>query len=320
MLDAHQLNVFLIAAETLNFTHAAQRLHMTQPSVSQHIKALEKHFGMKLFIRAGRNIELTDAGVALVPMARELIQQSIYTEEAMASLLDGVYGHLLVGCSTTPGKYVLPQLLANFHRAHPKVKVTCNVTPQSKALEMLCNGDVHFALASTTLGETTKAAEFRNFMTDPVLLIAPLDHPWAQRSVVDPEELSEADFILREDGSGTMNAVLEGLAKIDVSKDELNTLLTLGNSEAIAMAVQEGLGVGFVSSLVFTRLVADRVATVDVRGLEIRRDIYIGRQKRRPATAAQIAFWAFICGLEDPTFNRTDPEKLKEEVLQLIKE
>ena len=86
MLDAHQLNVFLIAAETLNFTQAAVRLHMSQPSVSQHIFSLEQHFEQPLFIRSGRNVQLTDAGVALVPLARELVARSVHIEEMMKSL------------------------------------------------------------------------------------------------------------------------------------------------------------------------------------------------------------------------------------------
>ena len=112
MLDAHQLNVFLIASETLNFTETGKRLHMTQPTVSQHIQALENHFDSKLFHRNGRHLELTDAGKILVPLARDLIKVSVHIDETMESLKGDIYGHLLVGCSTTPGKYVLPHLLA----------------------------------------------------------------------------------------------------------------------------------------------------------------------------------------------------------------
>ena len=115
MLDAHQLNIFLAAAETLSFTQAAQVLHMSQPSVSQHIKSLEQHFDAALFERAGRQLRLSDVGEALVPLARDMVNQSIHIEEAIASLSGEVFGHLKVGCSTTPGKYVLPQLLARFH-------------------------------------------------------------------------------------------------------------------------------------------------------------------------------------------------------------
>ncbi|NUM46050.1 MAG: LysR family transcriptional regulator [Anaerolineales bacterium] len=293
MLDAHQLNVFLIAAETLNFTEAAQRLHMSQPSVSQHIQSLEQQFGLPLFNRAGRHLELTEAGIMLVPLAREMVGRSVQIKETMESLKGDVYGHLLVGCSTTPGKYVLPQLLAEFHRHHPRVRVTCQVAPQKTALQTLCDGEVHFALASEYL-ISCKDVEFRQFMVDPVVLICPLNHPWAARTEIEPEELREADFILREENSGTRTVMRAGLEAHGIAEDELNVLLTLGNSEAIAIAVQEGIGVGFVSKLVYTRLVENRVATVKIRGMELERDIFIGRNTRIPASAAQTAFWGFI--------------------------
>ena len=168
MLDAHQLNVFLAAAETLNFTKAAERLHMTQPSVSQHIQSLEQHFGMDLFVRAGRRIELSDGGMALVPLARELVRQSIHIEENMASLKGEVHGHLLVGCSTTPGKYILPHLLARFHDMHPRVQVTCQVTSQSHAAQMLYDGDTHFALTSLSQ-ELDQRSRIPNFPGRPHL-------------------------------------------------------------------------------------------------------------------------------------------------------
>jgi DNA-binding transcriptional LysR family regulator len=292
MLDAHQLNVFLIAAETLNFTVAARRLHMSQPSVSQHIQSLEQHFGQPLFIRKGRTILLTDAGQALVPMAQEMVNRSIRIEETLKSLQGEVFGQLLFGCSTTPGKYVLPQLLARFHNKHPKVKVACHVSSQEQALRMLQNESIHFALACTPNTGYTNL-EFRKFMSDQVLLIAPLDHPWADKSEVEPEELYGEEFILREETSGTRLAVREKLAALNVIEQELNSLLILGNSEAIALAVEEGLGVGFVSSLVVSRLVNGRVATIKVRGLDIVRNIYVSKLNNRLMTKAQTAFWEF---------------------------
>jgi DNA-binding transcriptional LysR family regulator len=299
MLDSHQLNVFLIAAETLNFTQAAQRLHMSQPSVSQHIQTLEKHFNTDLFSRAGRNLQLTDAGLALVSAAREMVRQSIQIEEMMASLQGDVYGHLVVGCSTTPGKYVLPQLLANFHRQFPKVRVTCQVTSQIQATQALCEDDIHFALTSH-LEEFCREVEFRRFMCENILLIAPTNHPWAQRGTIKPQELYEADFISREEESGTYRVTREALNEIDIDISQLNTFLVLGNSEAIALAVQEGLGVGFVSSTVVERLGQDRVVSINIENLEICRDIFIGRHSGRPSTKAQSSFWNFITNLTNP--------------------
>lgn len=299
MLDAHQLNVFLIAAETLNFTRAAQRLHMSQPSVSQHIQTLERHFNTELFTRAGRNMQLTDSGMELVPLARDLVNQSTLIEESMASLEGAVYGHLIVGCSTTPGKYILPGLLANFHRRFPRVKITCQVSPQTHAVERLIDGQVHFALTSF-FQDSYKDAEFRKFMTDPVILIAPADHPWSITGEITPDELFDADFIMREPESGTYDAMLDALTQIDVDINQLKTLLTLGNSEAIALSVQEGLGVAFVSQIVVTILNPGQVIPIKVHGLDINREIQIGRHTRRKSTTAQDAFWEFIISMDTP--------------------
>ena len=293
MLDAHQLNVFLVAAEMLNFTQAARLLHMSQPSVSQHIQSLEQSFGQPLFTRSGRNIDLTDAGAALVPLAREMVKRSIQIEETMKSLQGEVHGHLLVGCSTTPGKYILPKLLADFHRRYPKVRVSCNVSAQGEAFRMLCDGEVHIAMVSEPY-MSCRDVETNRFIVDPVILIAPNNHPWALQGEIDREELFDGDFIFREEGSGTESAVRKALASVDISVDELQTLLVLGSSEAIALSVQEGIGVGFVSRIVVTKLVEGRVTPVRIKGLEIEREIYIGSHTRRPSTMAQRSFWDFL--------------------------
>lgn len=311
MLDTHQLNIFLTAAETLSFTQAAQKLHMTQPSVSQHIQALERCFGTELFIRNGRSLELTDAGLALVPLAREAVSLSVRTEEAMRSVNGEVVGHLMVGCSTTPGKYVLPQLLARFHQRYPQVRVTCQVSSQQIAMQMLAEGGVHFALTSL-IGGSDPELEMSRFLCDKVILIAPKDHPWAVNGRVRPKDLTSATFIMREDSAGTYAAVRDTLAQTGVSIHDFNTLLTLGNAEAIAMAVQEGLGVGFISEMVVDRLGPDRVARIDIDGLEIYRDIYLSRNTRRPATIAQNAFWEFVHSKDNPLYcmDETHPERL----------
>lgn len=293
MLDVHQLNVFLVAAETLSFTQAAARLHMTQPSVSQHIQALERRFEAPLFLRSGRSLELTDAGLALLPLAREAVALSIRIDETMESLKGNIYGHLIVACSTTPGKYILPQVLARFHRSHPQVSVTCNVMPQSNALESIASGESHFGLFSI-VEATPLEIESLPYICDPIVLIAPLDHPWARKQEITPEELLEGDFIQRELSSGTQQAVREALARCGISINDLHVVITLGNAEAIALAVQEGIGVAFISQMVVDRICPSQVATVRVAGLDICRQIYIGRSSRRPSTGAQAAFWNFL--------------------------
>lgn len=302
MLDAHQLNVFLIAARTLNFTAAARQLHMTQPSVSQHIQALEHHFGIELFVRAGRHLRLTDAGEALLPMAEKMVSQSKSIENKMESLKGDVYGRLLVACSTTVGKYVLPYLLAEFMKMYPKVEASCYVTARQVAIEKLLDGEVNVALASSA--EFCQTLDFSKFISDNIILIAPLDHPWAQRGVIEPKELLTENFIWREEGSGTRAVVEKGLKEVGYAIEQLQTVLTLGNSEAIALAVQEGIGIGFVSQIIVSRLVEGKVAPVKVRGLNLSQDIYIGCDLSRVGTTAQTAFWEFVTDPRNPVLRR----------------
>lgn len=314
MLDAHQLNVFLTAAETLNFTEAARILNMTQPSVSQHIQSLEQHFQTDLFIRAGRQLSLSDAGLALLPMARQMVRISVRIDETMESLHGEVHGHLRVGCSTTSGKYVLPFLLAHFLRKHPKVQATCAVSSRQQATQELCDGKVHIALASPE-EFSRRDVEYRLFFADPIILVAPRDHPWTLRHEIDPEELLEADFILREEGSGTYGVMVQGLREVGLEVDELNTILTLGNSEAIALAVDEGLGVGFVSRFVADRLAGDGVQPVMVRGLHLRQDVYIAQSTRQQATKAQAAFWQFVTDPNNPVLHQLAENGMKNMML-----
>jgi DNA-binding transcriptional LysR family regulator len=291
-LNTHQLHVFLIAAETLNFTQTAQQLQMTQPSVSQNIQALEEHFGQGLFVRTGRTIELTEAGVALVPLAREIVYLSIRMEEMMASLKGEVQGHLIVRCSSTIGRYMLPKILADFHRQYPQVHATCQVSKRDQALKRLKEGKVHIAMVS----EPPFIADiaFEKIATERIILIAPIHHPWARQGVIDINQICEADFILPEESIELFNLIHDKLADAGVSILQLKTLISLGSLEAIALSVQEGLGVAFVPEIMVQRLVSDQVIPVKVAGFDISQEVFIGRNIRRPATRAQEAFWKMI--------------------------
>ena len=137
MLNIHQLNVFITAAETLNFTTTAKRLHLTQSSVSQIIKTLESQLDVELFKRKARTLKITDAGNLLLPMAREIVEGSIRAAERMELMKKEVHGHIIVGCNTAPGKYVLPILLSKFNEVYPLVRFTCKVLPQDQTLTQL---------------------------------------------------------------------------------------------------------------------------------------------------------------------------------------
>ncbi|MGD9101568.1 MAG: LysR substrate-binding domain-containing protein, partial [Anaerolineae bacterium] len=200
---------------------------------------------------------------------------------------------LEIGCSTTAGKYIMPRLIARFCDSYPQVQVTCNMTTRQQAILMLSDGIVHVAVTSAR--ETRKDVEYRHFLTDHVILIVSPEHPWAERGRIKPQELLDKNFILREETSGTRRVLKQGLAEHSLSVDQLQTAMVLGNSEAIRTAVQERIGVAFVSRLAATNcLQTGQLARVEVDGLDLRQELYIGRNVRRPATKAQTAFWEFV--------------------------
>lgn len=301
MLNLHQLNVFVTAVETLNFTKTAKRLHLTQSGVSQQIKALEVQLGVELFVRKGRRLAVTDAGNVLLPMAREIVEGSLRAAERMELIKKEIHGHLIVGCNAASGKYVLPVLCAKFHQQYPLVRITCQVLPQDLTLSRLAEGEIHFAFTCASELDP-RVAEFRLYLQEPLVLIVPEGHRWLSRDAIEPQELYEERFIMREPGSGPYVNTRRALAELGIDIEKLNVLLETGASEAIALAVQQGLGVAFVSKMIAQKICRDSVRSVSVRGLDIRQNIYFGRQIVQPPSGAQAAFWDFICSLDTSIF------------------
>jgi DNA-binding transcriptional LysR family regulator len=293
MLSVHQLNVFLIAADTLNFTQTAKMLHLTQSNVSQHIKSLEGQLGVELFHRKGRTIELTTAGEVLLPHARDIVGGALRATEQMELLKSEVHGSLIIGCNTAPGKYILPLLLAQFHEQYPMVKISCQVLPMDKTLELLEMGLIQFAMLNR-VGDSETRAEFQLFLDEPILLIVPKGHPWEEKGVIEPEMLFEEKFIMREQTSSSYQDVRQGLANVGVDVDNLNTFLEMGTSEAVALAVEQGLGIGFISRLILEKICPGRVSVVDIQGVCIVQNIYMGRQTIQSISSAQAAFWEYV--------------------------
>lgn len=299
MLNPRELQIFLAAAETENFSEAARRLNISQPAISMQIRSLEEKLEVPLFTRTGRQVSLTESGRVLIPMARDVIDHTIRLEEAMASLQGDVVGVLRLACSTAAGKYVIPRLMAGFHTRYAKVGLVCDVTGRHEALRKLRDGDVQ--LAMTSLREPYKGIEYRPFLTDRIVLIVPPDHEWADLDrPLEPKELLTGKFILRESMSGTRSAVSEGLSWHDMSLDDLERVMVLGNSEAICAAVQEGIGVAFVSTSVACEATkAGKVVPVDIEGMDLSTTLYMARDTDRPATRAQAVFWEFAFAPEN---------------------
>jgi len=310
MLDIYEMQIFLAAAETGSFSEAGRRLQMSQPAVSMQIRSLEKRLDVQLFHRSGRHIRLTESGQALIPMARDLVNRSIHIQETLASMQGEVIGELKLGCSTTAGKYTLPRIIASFLEDYPEVQVSCMVVSRGSAIKLLLENEAHVAI--TSCREQSKELEYRQFMLDPVVLIVPPTHRWAQRDNIHFDELPEARYIKRELRSGTQQTIVEALANHGLTLDDLPTVMTLGSSEAIAIAVAEGIGVAFVSRRAAEDSInLGRVIEVPVIDLEMAQQLYMIRRANNVMTAAASAFWDFVYQPDNRyLLGQLEPEKI----------
>jgi DNA-binding transcriptional LysR family regulator len=293
MVDIDKVGTFLRAAETLNFSEAAKQLHMSQPTVSHHIKMLEQEMGAELFVRTNTGLELTEAGKVFLPWARRLLHDTNSMQAMMASLQEDVVGELRIACSTTAGKYILPQLGARFCQHFPGVRVKILACMPEDVTLRLLEGEAHIGVLSREVPEA--GLESQEFFRDTITLIVPANHRWSFRKTIEASELLEEPLILREETSGTRRVVLSELAKYDIGLDDLDIFMELGNAEAIVRTVAAGYGVAFVSKLASAcPLERGNVVDIEVEGLDLRRTIYMARKASDSPHRPRDTFWGFI--------------------------
>lgn len=293
MVDLLRIETFIHAAEHLNFSEAARILHLSQPTVSHHIKNLEKELGVTLFERQGVSISLTDAGRLLLPWARRMLRNSIEMQGMMESLKEGIAGNLQIACSTTAGKYVLPQLAARFSIRNPNIHTRLLRCTPISVVPNLLEKEANLGVVSYEI--PSKEIEIQEFFKDRIVFIVPKNHPFISRSSIQPEELLNEPVMMRETTSGTRKIVLSELAKFDISLDDLNTFMEIGNAEAIVRTVAAGYGVSFISKLAAAcALDRGHVVSLPIDGLNLERKIYMVRKKLDHSSRPAEAFWSFV--------------------------
>ena len=294
MIDLMRLKAFIYAAENLSFSEAAKELNLTQPTVSHHIKTLETSLNVELFTRSGNTLRLTEAGRLLLPFAHKLIHQANEVQEMMLSLQQNIVGHLRIACSTTAGKFILPQLAARFCQRFPGIMVSILACTPQHIVPQLLEGEANLAVISS-YDLCGNELECREFFTDVITLIVPTSHPWALRQSIEPADLLEEPLIIREPTSGTRRVLLTELAKHDIKLDDLNIFLEIGNAEAIARTVEAGYGISFISTLAaYWTIKLGQVMAMPVDGLELERTVYMVRRSLETTNRPQEVFWNFV--------------------------
>ena len=244
-MEDHKLKVFCTVAETKSFSKTSQIIHLTQPAVSLQIQALEELYETKLFDRSSSSINLTSAGEVLYSYSKNILAQYAELEKEIGKITGLIKGSITIGASTTIGNYILPSIVFNFKKAHPKIKMSILIRNTNRVLDLLTSGVVDFGLVE---GETTRSKiKVETLLTDELVFIVPAMHPLAKKKSISILELMKEPFIIREEGSGTRHIIEKYLASHGIKISDLHIVLVLGGTESIKDAVERGMGISIVS-------------------------------------------------------------------------
>src|SRR5689334_12099527 len=212
MLNTLHLQTFLAVVEAGNYSAAAERLHMSQPAVSQHIRALESQLDdIRLFRRVGQQMLLTHAGEDLVESAREMLALSMRAEESIRALRGQISGRVTLGCTPSSGERLLSPLLTTFRSRFPAISVTVTIAPLETLLEWLTTQQVHIVLLEEQ--QRRRGWESQVLGVERLLLVAPRGHALLQQELVPPGTLRDQPLILPRAGTPLRRIIEDGLRR-----------------------------------------------------------------------------------------------------------
>lgn len=272
-LKPHQLEVFCAIAHSLSYVRAASLLHLSQPAVSQQIKALEATLGVRLVGRRGRGITLTPAGEEILPYAERLLKTLRDTGPIVQQIHALERGAITIGASTSAGAYVVPQLLAGFHAAHPDIHLTLTVGNRGSIEEALLTHQVDLAIIGLITHHERFTIEY--LMPNDLIMVAAPFHPLAGSAYTPLRQLQSETFLMRERGSGTRQDMERLFQSAGVT---LQTGMELNDTGAIKEAAAAGLGLAVVfRQSVERELVDGSLVELQVEGFPLQRRWYVVR-------------------------------------------
>ena len=241
-----QLRAFVMVAETLNMTRAAERLHLAQPSVSAAIAALEQRHATRLFDRVGRRLELTEAGRLFLPEAQAVLARAADAGRLLDDLSGLMRGNVRIAASQTVATYWLPRRMARFATQAPQIELTLAVGNSAQTAARVMNGEADIGFVEAPVADDLLAST--RIGGDRISLYAAADHPLAQRAPA-VADLKAARWVLREPGSGTRDHAMAGLALSGIAAADMRICLELPSNGAALAAAEAGDMITAVSDL-----------------------------------------------------------------------
>ncbi len=247
-----QLRIFVAVAEREHMTRAAESLGLVQSAVSAAVATLEARYGTPLFHRIGRRIELTDAGKLFLVEAKAVMARAEAAEQRLAEFAGGPRGKLAVHASQTIASYWLPRHLMAFRRSHPEVDVQLAIGNTAQVADAVQSGAADLGFVEGEID--APQLDNKRLTGDKLVIVVGMNHPWIAQRKVTLADLAAADWVLREQGSGTRSEFEAELRRLGLDPAKLKVAMELPSNEAVRSAVVAGGGVTAISELVVEAL------------------------------------------------------------------
>lgn len=287
------LETFRLAVELGSFTAVARRLGISQAAVSQRIHTLEYQLNRPLFSRRAGRLQLTPTGTLLYQYAQRL---HLLQEEAWTRITGSVQpalGELVLGASTIPSEYLLPELLTRFQQRFPQIHVRVHVGNTQQILQQVQRHQVQLGLVGAK--NDNPRLQFRNLASDRLVLIVSPKHPWAGRKSVALRELTSQRLIVREPGSGSRACLESALHRAGLALENWSAWMELGSNLAIKDAVQRNLGIAILSEYAVRDWVAlGYLVQVPVRHWQATRRFYAAWLRDNPISLPAQLFMEMV--------------------------
>lgn len=287
-MNLNHLKAFVKVAELKNYQEVAKLIGVSQPAVSQRIKALEDYFQTRLLSRTQQGISLTSQGEMFYKESKEILDRWERMEDYY--LQDQPTGNLAIGASTIPSEYLLPNLLKEFRRGYPAVHFSMRVAGSRNIQDLLLERKVD--LIVTGKPERHDQIESIPFFEDHLTLIMPRSETINNLEIKD---LFQYDWIVRESYSDTRHTFEQALSSKGFQVQELHVVGQVGSSEAVIAAVEAGLGISVVSSLAADRAERyGRIKTAAIIDLDISRNFFVSCLKENQHLSTIDTFIDFV--------------------------
>lgn len=289
-MDIHHLKIFLAVFKNRSFSRASEELLITQPTVSEHIKSLEKYLNKKLFDRIGRKIYPTETGKLLYYEALKIVEDF---ENLKNKLTDKGEKNLEIEIvsSSVPGNYILPKIIIDFKNIFNNAIVSIKIADSSQVQNKILNDDSFIGFVGTNIHNPK--LEHHPFMKDEIVLIAEKNS--AFQEIISIKDVIKYPLIMREYGSGTRKEVESFLEKLGINPNSLNIYLVLESNEALKQAVLSGTGLTFISKFCIEPEAREsKFKIIRIKEGEIRRNFYWIKKRGRTLPHIYKVFVEFI--------------------------